>query len=199
MPTFFAPANLQGTAELTATNGLTVIEQGLWLFSRSGYNDQATFGLSLTYPKPANGGELKLEATNWPIAVVGNQLTDYVGEDSVFYPASRCRILITGNWQIIRQQNSNSFNSVGVEYSGHTHTDISNRDYWGTFLTNTVTYVIQGADVEGGAMDTFTDHLFYAHMTEATTSDNSNRLYQSNTISRPVWAYTYSKSWQISP
>lgn len=199
MSTFFTPTNLTGTAELTATNGLSVTEQGLWLFSGAGYNDQATFGLSLTHPSPTNGGSLRLQAMNWPIAVIGNQLTDYIGEDSVFYPASRCRIMITGNWQIIRQQNSNSFNSVGVDYAGHTHTDLGNRDYWGTFFTNRETYVIQGADVQGGAMDTFTDHLFYAHMTESTSSDNSNKLYQSNTVTRPVWAYTYSKSWQISP
>jgi hypothetical protein len=199
MPSFFSPSNLQGTAELTATNGLTVLEQGLWQFSGSGYNDQATFGLSLTHPKPNDGGELRLEAQNWPIAVIGNQLTDYVGPDSTFYPASQCRITIRGNWQIIRQQNSNSFNSIGVDYAGHTHTDLGNRDYWGTFFTDDATYVIQGADVEGGAIDTFSDHLWYAHMTEATSTDNSNRLYQSNTISRPVWVYSYSKSWQISP
>jgi hypothetical protein len=199
MPSFFAPDSLSGTAELTVTNGLTVVEQGLWNFSQAGYNDQATFGLSLTHPKPDDGGALRVEATNWSIAVIGNQLTDYVGEDSVFYPASRCRIVITGNWQIVRQQNSNSFNSTGIDYGGHTHTDLGNRDYWGTFFTNRATYVIQGADVDGGAQDTFTSHRFYAHMTETTSTDNSNRLYQSNTITRPVWVYTYSKSWQISP
>jgi hypothetical protein len=32
----------------------------------------------------------------------------------------------------------------------------------------------------------------------AAASTNSNREFQSNTVTRPVWAYTYSKSWQTA-
>lgn len=214
MSSFFTPPGFSGTAELTASNGLTVTSQGEWLFSRPGYNDGATFGLSLEYPTqatkseyfygspsrqpgPISGGVLRVEAQDWPIAVVGNTLTDYIGEDSVFYPASRCRITVIGRWNVVRQQNSNSFNSFGISYTGHTHTDLGNRDAWGYYQTVVATYVIQGADVTGGAQNTFAPHLFYCDMTESTTSDNSNFIYQSNTVSRPVWAYSYSKSWQI--
>jgi hypothetical protein len=66
-----------------------------------------------------------------------------------------------------------------------------------TFFTDLATYTIQGANVTGGAQDTFTNHEFYCRITEAATSDNSNKEFQSNTISRPVWAYSYSKSWEI--
>lgn len=199
MPTFFTPPGYSGTAELTVSNGLEVVSQGLWRFSQAGYNDGATFGLSLTYPNPTTGGTLKVQAQNWSIATVGNTLTDYVGEDSVFYPASQCRIEVTGQWVVLRQQNSNSYNSFGIEYRGQTLTDLGNRTFWGYYQTVSATYVIQGADVAGGAQDTFSPHLFYCEMTESTVSDNSNKLYQSNTIARPVWVYSYSKSWQIAP
>lgn len=216
MTDFFTPTGYSGTAELTVSNGLSVTSQGSWLFSRPGYNDGATFGLSLGYPNqetkseyfygspsrqpgPLSGGVLRVQAQNWPIAVIGNELTDYVGEDSVFYPASQCRIVITGRWNVVRQQNSNSFNSFGIIYAGYTHTDLGNRDAWGFYQTVRATYVIQGAAVTGGAQNTFSSHLFYCEMTEQTTSDNSNFEYQSNTVSQPVWAYSYSKSWQTTP
>lgn len=195
---FFTPPGYTGTAELTANTGLTVLSQGRWLYSKQGYNDGATFGLSLTHPSPQNGGELQLQATNWPIAVVGNTLTDYVDPDTGdTYPASQCRIQVRGQWTIIRQQNSNSFNGVGVMYGGFTNTDLGNRNYWGTWITGFATYTIQGADVTGGAINTFSGHVFFANMTETTSSDNSNKEYQSNTITRPVWTYTYTKSWEI--
>lgn len=215
MPTFFTPPGFSGTAELTASNGLAVTSQGQWQFSGPGYNDGATFGLSLGYPTeetkseyfygspnkppgPLSGGTLRLQAQAWPIAVIGNDLTDYVGEDSVFYPAAQCRIVVTGQWNVVRQQNSNSFNSFGISYSGHTHTDLGNRDVWGYWQTIKATYVIQGSAVTGGAQNTFSPHVFYCEMTEQATSDNSNFVFQSNTVSRPVWAYSYSKSWQIT-
>lgn len=198
--------------------GLAVTEQGRWLFSQSGYNDQATFGLSLGYPNalgPSDfyygpsqpglvpiqtGGTLSVSATNWPIAVIGNSLTSYTDPDTgTIYPASQCRIQIRGQWQVIRQQNSNSFNGQGVDYGGYTHTDLGDRDYWGTWITNFATYTIQGANVTGGAQDTFSGHEFFATMTETATSDNSNKEFQSNTITRPAWVYTYTKSWQIAP
>ena len=65
-----------------------------------------------------------------------------------------------------------------------------------TSYTDPDTYVIQGSGVEGGAQDTFSDHEFYCRLTELATTDNSNYEFQSNTTSRPVWAYSYSKSWQ---
>ena len=208
MPTFITP--FQGQAELTASNGLSIIEQNAWRFSQSGYNDGATFGASLTGPARGDPGApasvpspglLSLQARNWPIAVIGNQLTDYVGEDSQLYPASRCRILIVGQWIVTRRPNSNSFNSQGVIYQGRTETDAGSRDMQ-PFLLNLIstplaTYVIQGADVEGGAKDTFSQHLFYCHITESATTENSNHEFQSNSIARPIWSYTYSKSWQL--
>jgi hypothetical protein len=30
------------------------------------------------------------------------------------------------------------------------------------------------------------------------STENSNREFQSNTITRPVWAYSYVKQWQTS-
>ena len=59
------------------------------------------------------------------------------------------------------------------------------------------TYVRQGAAVTGGAQDTFGSHVWHCEITENSTSDNSNRQYQSNTRVRPVWVYTYAKSWQV--
>jgi len=60
------------------------------------------------------------------------------------------------------------------------------------------TYVIQGSGVAGGAQDTFTDHVWECRATESAASTNSNREFQSNTITRPTWIYTYSKSWQTA-
>lgn len=216
MPTFITPYS--GTAELTASNGLTITDQGRWQFSQQGYNDGATFGLSLGYPNAMGpndfyygphqprlvptqtGGILNVTAQNWTIAVIGNDLTDYTDPDThIIYPASQCRIEIRGQWQITRQQNSNSFNGQGVIYGGTTQTDLGNRDYWGTWITGFATYRIQGANVTGGEQDTFSNHVFYATMTETATTDNSNKEFQSNTITRPVWVYTYSKSWQTGP
>ena len=67
-----------------------------------------------------------------------------------------------------------------------------------SYTSPVATYVIQGAGVTGGAVDTFTDHVWEFRATESAASTNSNREFQSNTITRPVWAYTYSKSWQIT-
>jgi hypothetical protein len=199
---FYTPPGLTGQAELTASNGLAVDELALWRFSESGYNDGATFGLSLGYPKPLDGGELRLQAQNWPIENIGNQLTEY--QDPItheVYPATQCRITVRGRWQVVRQPNSNSFNSIGIEYQGETRTDQGDRTMGPALLTfNTVyhTYIIQGSGVTGGAQDTFSSHLFYCRCTEVTNSDNSNRLFQSNTVTRPVWTYTYAKSWEIT-
>jgi hypothetical protein len=218
MTTFFTPDGFSGTAELTASTGLNITDQGSWKFSQSGYNDGATFGLSLGYPLSSqpqdfsygpttgtvpilSGGELRLTATGWTIPVIGNELTDYVGPDSVFYPADLCRISVRGRWQIVRQQNSNSFCGIGVEYGGDTSTDQGDRSQGPallTLVTGYAEYVIQGSGVTGGAQDTFSSHEFWVRVTETATSDNSNRTFQSNTITRPVWQFTYSKSWQIS-
>jgi len=199
---FYTPPGYSGTAQLTAANGLEITQQGLWQYSKSGFNDGATFGLSLTYPNPLNGGELRVRAQDWSIAVVGNTLTSYTNPDtSETYPASQCRIQIVGEWQVTRQPNSNSFNSIGVSYLGHTHTDLGNRDMGPVFLLNytttPATYKIQGANVTGGAQNTFSNHEFYVHVTESVTGQNSNREFQSNSIVRPVFVYTYAKSWEI--
>ena len=198
---FYTPPGYYGSAELTASNGLNIDDQGLWRLSQAGYNDGATFGLSLSYPHPESGGNLNLSATNWTIADIGNELTSYYNPDtSETYPSSQCRIQIIGQWQVIRQPNSNSWNSIGVSWAGHTNTDLGNREmspWLLTYYTNFATYTIQGVDVTGGAQDTFSDHEFYCRITESSTSDNSNKEYQSNTISKPVWAYTYTKSWEI--
>ena len=198
---FYTPAGYTGVAELTASTGLSIDDQGLWRFSQAGYNDGATFGLSLTFPKPESGGRLHLSSQNWPIAVVGNELTSYYNpETGDTYPASQCRIQVVGRWYVIRRPNSNSWNSIGVSWTGHTHTDQGNREmspYLLTYYTEYVTYTIQGADVTGGAENTFSDHEFYCRITETASSDNSNKEFQSNTISRPAWQYTYTKSWEI--
>lgn len=203
MPTFITPPGYSGTAELTASNGLGIVSPGLWRFSQAGYNDGATFGLSLTYPSPTDGEELHLSATDWPIAVVGNTLTEYVDPDTaIVYPATQCRILVTGFWLVTRNPNSNSFNSVGVNYSGSTTTDLGDRTmspYLLSFQSPSATYVIQGSAVDGGARNTFSSHEFFCRIRESTSSPNSNKEYQSNSISRPVWVYSYSKSWQTTP
>ena len=198
MPTFITPYS--GQAELTASNGLEIISQGLWRFSESGYNDGATFGLSMTYPSPESGGVLQLRAQGWQIPP-GSDLTDYTDPDTLItYPADACQIIITGRWVMPRGINSNSFNGTGVEYQGTTVTDQGSRSmgpWLLDYLSPVATYVRQGSAVTGGAIDTFGSHVFHCEITESSTSDNSNRQYQSNTIVRPVWAYTYVKSWQI--
>ena len=200
MPTFITPPGLSGQAELTAANGLTIDSQGRWTYNRFNYSDGAGFGLSLGNPAPTAGGELRLSATNWPIAVIGNTLTAYTDPDSgTTYGPERCRIQVTGQWQVPRSPNSDSFNSIGVIYTGSTHTDLGNRDMYPwllSYTTTSATYVIQGSAVDGGAQDTFSTHEFYCHLTESVDTDNSNHQFQSNSITRPVWVYTYSKSWQ---
>jgi len=218
MPTFITPTGYSGSAELTASNGLTVVDQGRWFFSRQGFNDGATFGLSLNWPThpggdfeydngpyntpthPQSGGVLHLTAENWPIAVVGNTLQSYTDPNTMItYPANQCRITVTGQWQVIRQQNSNSYNSFNVQYNGTTNTDLGDREmspWLLTYSTQYASYVIQGSAVSGGAQNTFSNHLFYARMTEEASTTNSNHEFQSNTVTRPVWAYTYAMSWQ---
>ena len=200
MPTFITPYS--GSAELTASNGLTVVEPGLWTFSRQGYNDGATFGLSLGHPKPLTGNLLHLRAEDWPIAVVGTELTSYTDPATgLTYGPELCRIVITGAWQVIRQQNSNSYNSFNITYSATTVTDLGDREmnpYLLNYSSPTATYVIQGSGVDGGAQDTFTNHVWEFRATETAASTNSNREFQSNTVTRPVWAYAYSKSWQTA-
>lgn len=201
MPTFITPYS--GSAELTASNGLEIVDQGLWRFNQQGYNDGATFGLSLTFPNPDNGGELHLRAVDWPIAVVGNTLTSYTDPNTdITYTPTQCRIVVTGYWAVLRQVNSNSFNSMGVNYVGSTITDLGDRTmspYLLNFTSPTVTYIIQGSDVDGGAVDTFSTREFFCRATESTTTPNSNKEYQSNSIIRPTFVYSYSKSWQTSP
>jgi hypothetical protein len=190
------PRDQQGQAELTVVTGLEITSQDLWTLSLAGYNDGATFGLSLTHPRPEAGGELRVRAQGWPIAHIGNQLVSYTDPDTgVTYGADRCEIRVTGQWQIIRAENSNSFVSFGIIHGGVTDTDQGSRDYWGTLYTPRQTFRIAGAAVPGGAADTFTDHVFRVRATETATSDNSNRLFQSNTILRPAWVYSYLRRW----
>ena len=201
MPIFITPTGYSGQAELTAANGLTIEDQGRWTYNRFNYSDGAGFGLSLGNPAPTSGGELRLSATNWNIAVIGNTLTSYTDPDTgTTYGPERCRIQVTGQWQVPRGQNSDSFNSIGVIYTASTHTDLGHRDMYPWLLnytTEPATYVIQGADVAGGAQDTFSTHEFYCRLTEQADTDNSNHQFQSNSVTRPVWTYSYSKSWQI--
>lgn len=200
MSTFVTPYS--GSAELTASNGLTVVDPGLWRFSQAGYNDSATFGLSLTHPAPTAGGLLHLRGENWAIAVVGNELTSYTDPSSgLTYGPTVCRITVTGSWLVVRQQNSNSYNSFNISYLGLTQTDLGERDMSPSLLTYsspTAQYVIQGSAVTGGAVDTFSTQVFECKVTESSSSTNSNREYQSNTVTRPVFVYSYSKSWQTS-
>jgi len=199
MPTFVTPYS--GSAELTASTGLTVVDPGLWRYSQAGYNDSATFGLSLGNPAPTSGGTLHLSAENWPIAVIGTELTSYTDPATgLTYGPELCRIVITGAWQVIRQQNSNSYNSFNITYIGTTVTDLGDRSMNPNLLNYVspqATYVIQGAGVAGGAQDTFTDHVWEFRATESAASTNSNREFQSNTVTRPTWIYTYAMSWQI--
>jgi hypothetical protein len=200
MPTFVTPYS--GSAELTANTGLTVIDQGLWRYSQAGYNDGATFGLSLGHPNPLSGGLLHLRAENWTIAVIGNELTSYTDPDtSQTYGPELCRIVVTGAWSVIRRQNSNSYNSFNITYAATTVTDLGDREMNPSLLNYVspqATYVIQGSGVAGGAQDTFLDHVWEFRATESAASTNSNKEFQSNTITRPVWIYTYSKSWQTA-
>jgi hypothetical protein len=200
MPTFITPYS--GSAELTASNGLEIVDPGLWRFSQSGYNDGATFGLSLTHPSPTAGGLLYLRGENWTIAIIGNELTSYTDPDSgLTYGPTLCRITVTGNWFVVRQQNSNSYNSFNISYIGLTQTDLGERDMSPSLLTYsspTAQYVKQGSAVTGGAVDTFSTQVFECKVTESSSSTNSNREYQSNTVTRPVFVYSYSKSWQTS-
>jgi len=216
--TFYTPPGYSGSAQLTASTGLTINAQGRWRFSQQGYNDRITFGLSLGWPdtayngefdygspgaqvKPLSGGLLSLSATNWTIPVIGNTLQSYTDPDTLItYPATQCRIQIQGQWQVSRQQNSNSYNSFGVIYDGVTETDLGSRISKPNLLsynTTYATYTIQGVDVTGGAIDTFSGHEFFCRVTEATSSKNSNNEFQSNTVTSPVFAYTYSMSWEI--
>lgn len=201
MPTFITPPEYSGAAELTAANGLQIIEAGHWCYSQSGYNDGATFGVSLTYPEPLESQLLRLFATNWPIATIGNQLISYTDPDSgITYSADRCRIEVVGRWNVSRQVNSNSYNSFGVEHTGLTETDQGSESmspYLLSFIAESSRYVIQGSEVAGGAINTFSNREFWCNITESATSDNSNKLFQSNTIARPVWQYQYTMSWQI--
>lgn len=216
MPTFITPYS--GSAQLTASNGLAVVEQGRWQFSRFSYADGATFGVTLAFPTrdllgpyydihanppppgPLESGLLHLRAENWPIADIGNELTSYTVPGGPTYPASRCRITVVGRWVVSRNQITASYNSFGVSYAGRTETDQGTRDMqFGNLLTlrtELATYVIQGADVAGGAQDTFSSHEFWCRVTESASTVNSNRAFTSNTSARPVWAYDYAKSWQ---
>jgi len=201
MPTFITPAEYSGLAELTAANGLNIDQSDLWRYSQSGYNDGATFGVSLTQPAPLESGLLRLSAKNWLIGNIGNQLISYTDPDTGnTYGPSRCRIQIWGQWSVIRQVNSNSFNSFGVSHVGLTETDQGSESmnpYLLSFLADKSYYVIQGDDVAGGAVNTFADHEFWCRITESASSDNSNKQFQSNTIARPTWVYQYIASWQI--
>ena len=215
---FYTPPGYSGSAQLTASNGLNINDQGRWRFSQQGYNDGITFGLSLGWPdkayngefdygspgsqiKPLTGGLLSLSATNWTIPIIGNTLQSYTDPDTLItYPATQCRIQVRGQWQVTRQQNSNSYNSFGVIYNGLTDTDLGNRISNPNLLSyNTpyATYTIQGEDVTGGAIDTFSNHTFFCRVTEATSSKNSNNEFQSNSVTSPVFVYTYNMSWEI--
>jgi len=209
MPTFIAPSEFSGQAELTASTGLTVISPGQWKFSQAGYNDGATFGLSLNWPirdvvtapkAPIDGGLLHLRAQNWSIPD-GSFLTAWTDPDSgITYSANQCQIIITGSWSVRRQVNSNSYNSFGVERGGRTQTDLGSRDMIPSllsYLSPRATYVIQGSAVTGGAQNTFESHVFECRITEFANTDNSNYMFQSNTIVTPVWIYAYTRRWQI--
>ena len=200
MPTFITP--FSGSAELTAGNGLDVVNAGSWRYSQAGYNDSATFGLSLTHPNPTSGGLLHLAAQNWSIAAIGNELTAYTDPATgIVYTAEQCRIVVSGTWVVIRQPNSDSFNSIGVDYTGTTVTDLGDRQmspYLLSYTSPVATYIIQGSAVDGGAVDTFSARVFSCEVTESTSSPNSNREYQSNSVVRPAWIYNYSKSWQTA-
>jgi len=117
-------------------------------------------------------------------------------------PADACQIIITGAWVVVRQENSNSFNSFGVERTGRTETDLGARDMDPWLLNYTspqATYVIQGSAVERWCPRyTFSDLcVFLRRLTETATTDNSNYMFQSNTVATPTWVYWYQRQWQI--
>lgn len=219
MPTFITPSGYSGSAELNASSGLTVVDQGRWFFSRQGYNDGATFGLGLNWPThpggdyqfdygpytppmhPQSGGLLNLTAENWSIPVIGNTLQSYTDTDTgITYGPDRCRITVLGRWQVERYVNTNSYNSFNVQFIGTSETDQGGRTMNPDLLSYTsptTAYYIQGNSVTGGALDTFSNHLFYVRVTEEASTTNSNAEFQSNTITRPIWSYSYAMSWQI--
>jgi hypothetical protein len=211
MPTFITPPGNAGSAELTTTTGLTVIDAGAWKFSQSGYNDGVTWGVSLGGPLvPAPGapvadptsGVLHLRAQVWHIAVIGTELIPYTDPNTgVTYGAERCRILVTGRWHVTRRPNSNSFNGQGVIYRGTTDTDEGGRSMTPALLSYATVhdsvYIIQGSAVAGGAQDTFSPHVWFCKCEESVTTDNSNRAFQSNSVASPRWVYRYQRSWQI--
>jgi hypothetical protein len=198
--TFITPYS--GTAVLTPVTGLVIVDQGLWRYNPERLESGTVFELSLTSPTPLTGGELYLRAQNWSIAEIGNELTSYTDPDSgTTYGPELCRITVRGRWQVPRSQNSDSYNSFGIDYDADTRTsqgDISMSPQLFGYTTQYQTFVIQGAAVTGGALDTFSHHVFYCRLTEVASSDNSNRQFQSNTTTQPVYRYSYSKSWQIS-
>lgn len=217
MPAFITPYT--GSAQLTASNGLEIVEQNHWQFSKFSYADGATFGVTLDFPtrerlgpyydtnanppppNPLESGLLHVRAKNWTIGDIGNALTDYTVPGGPTYPATKCRITVTGYWWVIRGQITASYNSFGVTYGGRTETDQGGREMAPngllTYSSLPVTYVIQGSGVQGGAQDTFSNHEFWCRVTESASTVNSNRAFASNTFARPVWAYGYAKSWQI--
>jgi hypothetical protein len=218
MAQFITP--FSGAGVLSTSTGLVMQTQGRWLFSQAGFNDGETWGVSLGWPvdsgpsdfyygptptpvQPVQSGELYLAATNWALPG-GSALTAYTDPGTgITYGPERCRIQITGRWSVNRRPNPNSFNGQGVIYqSGHTRTDLGDRDMGPVFLLDfqsaLATYVIQGSAVEGGAQDTFTGHEFYCRLSQSVTTDNSNREFQSNSTARPIWPYVWSRSWQIS-
>lgn len=202
MSTFFTPPGNSGLAVLSASTGLEIVEIALYRFSGPGFNDGQTFGLPLTQPKPLSGGQLHLQAQNWYIGTIGNNLVSYTDPDTaITYPAAKCRITVTGHWLVTRQQNSNSFNSVGILYSGRTETDQGSREMTNDDLLNlsppNATYVIQGTEVDGGAINTFSARVFSCKVTEHATSDNSNKQFASNTVTTPIWPYVWTRSWQV--
>lgn len=203
---------------MTASSGLSTVDQGLWRFSQAGYNDGVSFGLSLVGPDRnvrsdfyggppdqaapvQSGGELFLRARDWTIAGIGNNLVAYTDPESgITYPANKCRILVTGRWEIKRGPNSNSLNSIGCIYNASTDTNLGSRTMSPillNYVSPTAVYVIQGSAVTGGAQDTFSATEFFCKFTETVTTDNSNRSFQSNTLIRPAWVYRYQRSWQI--
>jgi|688.fasta_scaffold466454_2 hypothetical protein len=197
MATFITPYT--GQAQLTVSNGLQIVDQAAWRFQPPANVDGITFGVTLANEYNADSGELHLRAVNWTIAEIGNSLTSYTDpETHITYPASQCQISVTGRWQIRRTINTASNTSQGVLYNSYTLTDQGDRLKAGTWYTPYHTFVIQGADVDGGAINTFSDHEFFCRIKERTATRNTNGLYVSNTIASPVWAYTYSKSWQTA-
>jgi len=200
VPTFITPPEFSGSAALTSTTGLTAVETGLWLLDPPAWDPGETWAVSLTHPSPLESGLLHLRAENWPV-VGGTELTAWTDpETHITYGPELCRIEIRGRWIVPRLENSNSYNSFGVIYSGLTQTDQGSRTQ-GPWLLNyqsdLATYTIQGSGVEGGAQNTFEDHVFECRITQGVSTDNSNRLFQSNAVTTPVWQYHYSRSWQI--